>query len=283
MLALLSLSAFLLIERARLRAGRLVVVDLRLFSISSFSRGNIAALIVALGEFGLLFVLPLYLQGALGLSALETGAALIPLAAGTLIAGGVTPALAPRLGPRGVVQLGLLLEVLGIGTLGLLLTSTLSVWQVIPWLFIYGVGVGFATAQLTGVILTDIPVHASGQGSGIQSTFRQSRLRARDRDPRHDPRDHARLSRERPPAHRSGTATRRAEGHRQRRAHERRQRDRPAASTSRRQTNRCRVRGRAQLVRPHGRVYGGRLRTVRAALHRRVAQPTRSIGPCTPS
>ena len=173
LLALLSLSAFLLIERARLRAGRLVVVDLRLFSISSFSRGNIAALIVALGEFGLLFVLPLYLQGALGLSALETGAALIPLAAGTLIAGGVTPMLAPRLGPRGVVQLGLLLEVLGIGTLGLALTSTLSVWQIIPWLFIYGVGVGFATAQLTGVILTDVPVQASGQGSGIQSTFRQ--------------------------------------------------------------------------------------------------------------
>ena len=101
-----------------MRAGRLVVVDLRLFAIKSFSRGNVAALIVALGEFGLLFVLPLYLQGALGLSALDTGAVLIPLAAGTLLAGGADALLAPRLGPRGVVQLGLLLEVLGIGALG---------------------------------------------------------------------------------------------------------------------------------------------------------------------
>ena len=172
-LAGLSLVAFLLVERARLRAGRLVVVDLRLFSISSFSRGNVAALIVALGEFGLLFVLPLYLQGALGLSALDTGAVLIPLAAGTLLAGGVTSLLAPRLGPRGVVQLGLLLEVVGIGALGLALGPETSVATIIPWLFIYGVGVGFATAQLTGVILTDVPVQASGQGSGIQSTFRQ--------------------------------------------------------------------------------------------------------------
>ena len=172
-LAGLSLVAFLLVERARLRAGRLVVVDLRLFSISSFSRGNVAALIVALGEFGLLFVLPLYLQGALGLSALDTGAVLIPLAAGTLLAGGVTSLLAPRLGPRGVVQLGLLLEVIGIGALGLALGPETSVATIIPWLFIYGVGVGFATAQLTGVILTDVPVQASGQGSGIQSTFRQ--------------------------------------------------------------------------------------------------------------
>ncbi len=168
-----SLLAFVLIERARLRERRITVVDLRLFSISSFSRGNAAALIVALGEFGLLFALPLYLQGALGLSALQTGAVLIPLAGGTLLAGGVTPQLAPRVGPRGVVQLGLVLEIIGIGTLGLVLTSHSSAWSVMPWLFVYGVGVGFATAQLTGVILTDVPVRASGQGSGIQSTFRQ--------------------------------------------------------------------------------------------------------------
>jgi len=43
----------------------------------------------------------------------------------------------------------------------------------VPWLFVYGVGVGMATAQLTGVILTDVPVPQSGQASGIQSTSRQ--------------------------------------------------------------------------------------------------------------
>ena len=172
-IAVVSIGAFILIERSRQRAGKLVVVDLRLFSIYSFARGNGAALIVALGEFGLLFVLPLYLQGALGLSALDTGAALIPLAVGTLLAGGLTPVLAPRIGPRGVVQLGLVLEVLGIGTLGLVLGEDTSVWTIIPFLTVYGIGVGFATAQLTGVVLTEVPVEASGQGSGIASTFRQ--------------------------------------------------------------------------------------------------------------
>lgn len=171
--AVVSLVAFVLIERSRLRAGKLVVVNLELFRIGSFSRGNVAALIVALGEFGLLFVLPLYLQGAQGLSAVQTGAALIPLALGTLLAGGLTPVLAPRLGPRGVVQLGLVLEAAGILTLGLVLGADTSVWLIMPWLAVYGIGVGFATAQLTGVILTDVPVSASGQGSGIQSTFRQ--------------------------------------------------------------------------------------------------------------
>lgn len=30
----------------------------------------------------------------------------------------------------------------------------------VPWLFVYGVGVGMATAQLSGVILADVPVAA---------------------------------------------------------------------------------------------------------------------------
>ena len=43
----------------------------------------------------------------------------------------------------------------------------------LPFLFVYGFGVGLATAQLTGVVLRDVPVQQSGQGSGTQSTARQ--------------------------------------------------------------------------------------------------------------
>ena len=42
-----------------------------------------------------------------------------------------------------------------------------------PFLFVYGFGVGLATAQLTGVVLSDVPVRESGQASGTQSTSRQ--------------------------------------------------------------------------------------------------------------
>ena len=42
-----------------------------------------------------------------------------------------------------------------------------------PCLFVYGFGVGLATAQLTGVVLVDVPVQRSGEGSGLQSTARQ--------------------------------------------------------------------------------------------------------------
>ena len=43
-------------------------------------------------------------------------------------------------------------------------------------LFVYGVGVGPASAQVTSVVLADVPVSESGAGSAIQST--SLRLRA---------------------------------------------------------------------------------------------------------
>jgi hypothetical protein len=40
-------------------------------------------------------------------------------------------------------------------------------------LFLYGIGIGLATAQLTGVIMVDVPMTSTGQASGSQSTVRQ--------------------------------------------------------------------------------------------------------------
>ena len=75
--------------------------------------------------------------------------------------------------PVFIVRLGIVLEVAGIAGIALLLRVD-SGWLVTaPLLFVYGVGVGFATAQLTGVVLADVPVERSGQGSGTQSTSRQ--------------------------------------------------------------------------------------------------------------
>jgi len=72
------MARFWVVQRKRQRAGKVVLVDLRLLDVRSFRYGSIAALIVALGEFGLLFTLPLLLQNALGFSALGTGWLIVP-------------------------------------------------------------------------------------------------------------------------------------------------------------------------------------------------------------
>ncbi len=172
-LGLLLMAAFVLLEQTRRAAGRDVLVDLRLFGIRSFRTGAIAALIVSFGEFGLLFTLPLLLQGTLGYSALGTGVVILVLAIGTFLASGVLAQVSRHLTQRGVVRTGLLLEALAVGGLALSLSLTVPTWLVALFLFVYGVGVGFATAQLTSLLLADVPTDQSGQASGLQSSVRQ--------------------------------------------------------------------------------------------------------------
>ncbi len=170
---IVSLISFLFLESGRARAGRVVVVDLRLFRIRTFGAGNAVAMVVSLGEFGLLFALPLFLQATRGYNALQTGYILLALAVGSFVASGMGAPLSQRFGPVRVLQLGMALEVVGILGLGFVLSPTITGWQMVPWLFLYGMGVGFATAQLTGVVLSEVPVAQSGQASAVQSTSRQ--------------------------------------------------------------------------------------------------------------
>jgi EmrB/QacA subfamily drug resistance transporter len=164
---------FIVWERYRAKADKVVLLDFTLFRIRSFSMGNVAALIVQLGEFGLLFVLPLFLSSVLGYSALKIGVVLLALAMGAFVAGPTAGQLAAKFGGRPIVRVGMVLEVIGILGIALTVSPTTSGLALAPWLFVYGLGVGFATAQLTSVILIDVPVEESGQGSAVQSTSRQ--------------------------------------------------------------------------------------------------------------
>ncbi len=167
------MTTFVFVQQAKARSGKPALLDLSLLRIRSFRYGAIAALIVALGEFGMLFALPLFLQGALGYTALKTGLLILALAIGTFLISGGTPQLTQRFGGRAVVRMGLFLEAVAVTGLGLSLSLTASGTVLAAWLFLYGAGVGMATAQLTSVILIDVPVAQSGQASGLQSTVRQ--------------------------------------------------------------------------------------------------------------
>ncbi|MEV4113526.1 MFS transporter [Nonomuraea sp. NPDC049695] len=169
--AALALTAFVLVERARARAGRPVILDLSLLAIPSFRYGGVAAMIITLGEFGLILVLPLFLQSAMGFTAFRTGLIVATLAGGTFLAGGVVPKL--PLAPRVIVRLGLGLEAVAAIAIGLAVSPSLGPWTLVPWLVVYGVGVGFASAQLPNVMLADVPARQSGVASGLQSTIRQ--------------------------------------------------------------------------------------------------------------
>ncbi len=164
---------FIVNEQCRVNAGQDVLVDTRLFTIASFSWGNFAAAIVAMGEFSLLFVLPLHLQNVLGLSALQAGWILAAMAGGAFISGGLAAPLAKKITAASVATLGLTLEAAGIAILAFILTPATSGVTIGASLVIYGLGLGLASAQLTSVVLAEVPVAQSGVASAVQSTVRQ--------------------------------------------------------------------------------------------------------------
>lgn len=157
----------------RAKVGKSVIIDFSLFKIKTFGLGSFAGLIVSLGEFGILFSLPLFLQNVLGWSTLGAGGLLATLALGAFIAAPSAAMIANKRNPRFVARLGLGLEIIGIAGIGFVASPSVSGWVIGIWLLIYGLGVGYATAQLTGLILADIPLEKSGQASGTQSTARQ--------------------------------------------------------------------------------------------------------------
>ena len=172
-IALVGIIAFIAWGDHRRRQGRSTIIAFGLFGIPSFRNGNIAAMVVSLGEFGIILALPLWLQFVLGFEAVETGLILLALAIGSFVASGLAGALSGRVSPVWIVRAGLIAEIIGVTAVAFVIAPDASWVPLIPALFVYGLGVGLATAQLTGVVLADVPVTEGGQASGTQSTSRQ--------------------------------------------------------------------------------------------------------------
>ncbi|MCW2887999.1 MAG: hypothetical protein QOE54_4411 [Streptosporangiaceae bacterium] len=166
-------AALIVVERARAAAELPVMLDLSLFRIASFRRGNAASSLISVGELGLLFVLPLFLQGVHGDSPLQICVAIVPLALGAFLAGPFAARLSHRYGAPRVVQIGMLLEVTAVLAIGLTTHAGTTGFDLAPWMLVYGAGLGLTSAQLTNVSLGDVPAARSGQASGTQSTARQ--------------------------------------------------------------------------------------------------------------
>lgn len=169
----ISLILFWIWERHRQRNRRSAILDIDLFRLPTFTWGNLTAGTVSIGEFAIIFILPLYLVNVLGLGIMGAGWVLAAMAVGAFFSGASARHLAAAIGAPGTVLVGLVLELVGTIIIAFLVGPTTSAWIVALPLIIYGLGLGLASAQLTGTVLRDVPPAESGQGSATQSTIRQ--------------------------------------------------------------------------------------------------------------
>ena len=171
-IALAALVLFVIWENHRKKVQRSALLDLELFSLSTFSWGNLTAAMVAVSEFRLIFVLPLYLINGPALNVMQAGLVLAAMAGGAFFSGAIARHIADKFGSAGTVLLGLGIEVAGALILVFIIQGDTPGWLIAIPLAVYVLGLGLASAQLTGTVLRDIPVVNSGQASATQSTVR---------------------------------------------------------------------------------------------------------------
>src|SRR5690348_759642 len=120
---------------------------------------------------GLFFVVPLFLSVCLGLSALATGARLLPLSVTLLIAAIGIPKLWPQASPRLVVRSGLLALFAGTCVLLAALDATSGPEIVSVPMLLIGLGVGALASQLGAVTVSALPDDRSPEVGGVQNTM----------------------------------------------------------------------------------------------------------------
>ncbi|WP_152570139.1 MFS transporter [Bifidobacterium bombi] len=172
-LGVLFFAWFIHTESSRASRELPVMLDLTLFRIPTFSLGNIAACAIAAGQFAVIFVLPLYLINARGLGMMATGALVASMGLGSIVSGGLARAFTKKIGAAGTVQLGLVLETLGVVLTLVLMNPHFPVLLMLIAMLLYGFGLGLASAQLTSLVLSEVPIPQSGEGSATQSMVRQ--------------------------------------------------------------------------------------------------------------
>lgn len=172
---IVALVLFVILEVILEDRGKSTLMSVKLFKYRSFSFGNIVSVANAVGEYGLVFLLPLYLQNILNLSAIETGYVLCVMASGAFISGGFATPFVKYTSAKAVISTGFLFEAGSMAGFYFTIRPGNGAIEglIYLWLALYGVGLGFASAQLTSVIMIDVPDIKAGQGSSVKSTISQ--------------------------------------------------------------------------------------------------------------
>jgi EmrB/QacA subfamily drug resistance transporter len=136
---------------------------------------GLAVLMTFFGAFGGIF-LCISLFGQLGehWSPIHAGLSLTPMVVGMLagMIGGFT--LLPKLGRR-LLQVGVTLTAAGVVVAALTVSGarTASTWDLVPSLFLIGMGAGMSIGQLFGFILAGVSMDEVGSASGVLEAVQQ--------------------------------------------------------------------------------------------------------------
>src|SRR5437868_416450 len=168
-LAAALVAAFVIIERRHDDP----LIPLRIFSNRGLAASDATMLAIAAALFGVFFFCTLYLQQALGYSALKTGVAYLPLSLSIIVASGIASRFVDRFTPKPVLATGLLTS-----TVGFVLLTRVSghgdyASHVLPAMLVLGTGLWMSFVPITIAATNGVAAADSGLASGLLNTTQQ--------------------------------------------------------------------------------------------------------------
>jgi DHA2 family methylenomycin A resistance protein-like MFS transporter len=158
---------FVQVERNQTTA----LVPFELFANRAFNAALGLAGLMTFGMYGMLFLVPIYLQSFVGLKATEAGFALVPLSLVFVAVSQVSGSLTKRFGARamtaggmGAMGAGLVVLVATVGSGNLAATEA--------GLIVTGLGLGLNTGPVNAVAVANVASARSGTASGLLNTAR---------------------------------------------------------------------------------------------------------------
>jgi EmrB/QacA subfamily drug resistance transporter len=150
------------------------LLPLRVVADRNRAGAYLGMLVAGAGLFGIMLFLNYYMQQNLGFSPVRTGLAFLPMVALTMTLNNVSAmALMPRVGPRPLVALGMLLAAGGGGWLTRLGTHSSYVSGILPAVLLIGAGLGLIYAPVATTGTSGVPWRDTGIASATVNTGNQ--------------------------------------------------------------------------------------------------------------
>jgi EmrB/QacA subfamily drug resistance transporter len=151
---------------------RAPMLPLELFRNRTYTGANTVILLVALAMFGVFFFVSLYMQNILGYSAVQAGAAFLPMTVLIILVAPIAGRMTDRIGSRAFMTGGMILiaiQLLYFSRLG----PDANFWQLLPGMLVGGVGMASTMTPSAAAATRSVPVDKAGVGSAVLNAFRQ--------------------------------------------------------------------------------------------------------------
>lgn len=160
----LSLATFIWHERRAKQA----MLPLELFKSRNFTYGNIASFAIYAGLALATFAIAIFVQQVGGYTALQAGMALLPVTVIMFFLSSKFGALSDKHGPRAFMSIGPLVAGIGFATM-YFVDQSVSYWQLLPGILLFGLGLSITVAPLTTAILSAVSNSRSGIASAVNN------------------------------------------------------------------------------------------------------------------